>query len=229
MGQGLAALDMDILVRPLQGALTELVGILPELGAGILILAAGVLAARFVGRLVSDVLTDAGFNGFVARVGLAPARYIEEDAARALAKAEAERAGEPDRELAEEDGDDATAVDVSEESGHEESPPFYGQPAPDALAGELRPPGPGREQGHEIPRDDRRSDDDEHSDEPPRRQREGSAGGDKAELRESAAHRRDDQGQAPDEQEQTEDPVLTQDDGRRQRLAVKEDFLQSLR
>ena len=54
--QGLAALELEILVGPLQGALDELAGVLPNLVAAVLLLVLGGLLIRFVGRLVTRLL-----------------------------------------------------------------------------------------------------------------------------------------------------------------------------
>jgi len=63
----LDALDLEIVVDPLQVAFTELAAQLPNLVGGLIILIAGVVVARLVGRVCESILSEVGFDDFFYR------------------------------------------------------------------------------------------------------------------------------------------------------------------
>ena len=66
----LDALKFDVISGPTQEMLSRLFTALPAIFTAGLVLIVALMAGRFVGRLVSDLLDQAGFDGVLARLGL---------------------------------------------------------------------------------------------------------------------------------------------------------------
>jgi hypothetical protein len=69
----LGSLQIDGLLAPVNAMMSRMLGFLPNLMGALVILGAGLLAARIVGQLLTGVLTAAGSEKLAARVGLGTA------------------------------------------------------------------------------------------------------------------------------------------------------------
>jgi hypothetical protein len=63
----LDALDLGVIARPMQAALTEIAEHLPNVLGGVIVLIAGIAAARILGDLAEGLLRTLGFDRFFAR------------------------------------------------------------------------------------------------------------------------------------------------------------------
>lgn len=89
--QGLDALALESVVEPLQAALEELVAIIPNIVGAALILAVGIIVARFVGKVCANLLHEAGFNRLAKRVGLVRNAPVVSDEMRSETAADTEK------------------------------------------------------------------------------------------------------------------------------------------